>query len=555
MQVKSRQRGAYTITTVGPYAGGRSANRRRRRWPWVVVGLVLSVVLAALAYGYFSWPRGGLAADPAALARLSTPTFGGSTTVSVRAEDGAAVPVSVHSDGTLWPLRRIDPGTRLTVEAVFHRPGWAAWLAGSTQHVTSTVVAPRSALTASFLQIRKGGPVVVHFTQPVRELDVGEAKTHRLHRLVHPARAVWLGRLGDAGTVSVSAVARSWERLPPPVDVAWFPLGGPPRVLVSPQQGSRIGLDTPLRLTLSQPVSKLFHSLPWLGPSSTGGWQKVDEHTIVYRPRGYGYGLDTEVKVRLPAAVTPVSGAGKPTRLLTWSTPAGSQLRLQQLLAQLGYLPLSWSATSTDAAVSRDDQIAAAIHPPAGTFSWRYSNIPDTLAKLWRPGHENIVTRGAIMAFQSHHDLLVDGYAGRDFWRALITVVLERRHPIDGGYSYVIVHRSGSPQSLTLWHDGQTVLTTPANTGIPKAPTALGTYPVYARFVTTTMKGTNPDGSHYNDPGVPWVSYFNGGDAIHGFNRGSYGSAQSLGCVELPPSEAARVFPFTKIGTLVTVTS
>ena len=38
------------------------------------------------------------------------------------------------------------------------------------------------------------------------------------------------------------------------------------------------------------------------------------------------------------------------------------------------------------------------------------------------------------------------------------------------------------------------------------------------------MSGTNPDGSHYSDPGVPWVSYFNGGDALHGFLRASYGS-------------------------------
>ena len=33
------------------------------------------------------------------------------------------------------------------------------------------------------------------------------------------------------------------------------------------------------------------------------------------------------------------------------------------------------------------------------------------------------------------------------------------------------------------------------------------------------MSGTNPDGSHYNDPGVRWISYFNGGDAIHAFPR------------------------------------
>jgi lipoprotein-anchoring transpeptidase ErfK/SrfK len=68
------------------------------------------------------------------------------------------------------------------------------------------------------------------------------------------------------------------------------------------------------------------------------------------------------------------------------------------------------------------------------------------------------------------------------------------------------------------------------------------------------MSGTNPDGSHYSDPGVPWVSYFNGGDALHGFLRASYGSAQSLGCVEMPYDVAHRVYGYTPIGTLVDVT-
>ena len=67
------------------------------------------------------------------------------------------------------------------------------------------------------------------------------------------------------------------------------------------------------------------------------------------------------------------------------------------------------------------------------------------------------------------------------------------------------------------------------------------------------MSGKNPDGSTYHDPGIPDVSYFNGGDAIHGFSRSSYGSPQSLGCVELPFPAAAAVFPLTPIGTLVTV--
>ncbi len=97
------------------------------------------------------------------------------------------------------------------------------------------------------------------------------------------------------------------------------------------------------------------------------------------------------------------------------------------------------------------------------------------------------------------------------------------------------------------------VLSTPANTGVPGATTQQGTFPIYSRFVSTTMSGTNPDGSKYSDPGVPWVNYFNGGDAVHGFPRPSYGTPQSNGCVELPIGTAQRVFEKLSIGDLVIV--
>jgi len=97
------------------------------------------------------------------------------------------------------------------------------------------------------------------------------------------------------------------------------------------------------------------------------------------------------------------------------------------------------------------------------------------------------------------------------------------------------------------------VYSTLANTGVPAAPTVDGTFAVFEHLTSTTMTGTNPDGSHYSDPGVPWVSYFNGGDALHGFVRGGYGYPQSDGCVEMPIPNAAIVFPMTPIGTLVTV--
>ena len=554
MQVKPRGRAVFQITSVGPYASGYGRIRRRRRWPWAV-GLVVPLVLAALAFGHFAWPAGGLAVDSAGLARVSRPSLGGSLRITASTAAGTAIPVKVRSDGTIWPRRRVVPGTRILVEAVFERPGWAGGLAGAAQRVNLNVVAPTAALKESWLRVKAGAPVEVRFSRPVQEVELRGAKQATIE-LTHPARRVVLGRLGDAGSVGVSAVARSWERPPPPVDVTWFPLGGSARILVSPRQGSKLGLDTPLRLTVSEPVGKLFHAhLPWLAPSSGGRWRTVDAHTLVYRPRDYGYGLDSEVKLRLPAAVTPVGGSRKATRLLTWKTPAGSQLRLQQILAQLGYLPVRWEATDSDATRTQAGEVAAAEQPPAGHFSWRYANVPASLVHLWRPGSENVVTRGAIIAYQNDRGLSVDGYAGRDLWQALIADAISGKHSSGSGYSYVIVHRGRSPQSLELWRDGRTILTTVANTGIPRAPTALGTFPVYAHLRTTTMSGTNPDGSHYHDPGVPWVSYFNGGDAIHGFNRASYGSAQSLGCVELPFSAAEQVFPYTPVGTLVTVTS
>ena len=155
------------------------------------------------------------------------------------------------------------------------------------------------------------------------------------------------------------------------------------------------------------------------------------------------------------------------------------------------------------------------------------------------------------MMFQDTHRLTVDALAGPDVWKQLVSDAIAGKRR-DDGYSYVYVHRN-LPQSLNLWHNGHSVVTTPVNTGIASRPTDPGTFPVYSHLRVTTMSGTNPDGSHYSDPGIPWVSYFNGGDALHGFTRAQYGFPQSLGCVEMTATDAGRVYPFTPIGTLVNV--
>jgi hypothetical protein len=156
------------------------------------------------------------------------------------------------------------------------------------------------------------------------------------------------------------------------------------------------------------------------------------------------------------------------------------------------------------------------------------------------------------MAFENDHGLAADGTAGPQVWRSLIGAALTGRGS-SFGYTFVMVDKESSPQSLVLWHNGHSVVSAAVNTGIASAPTASGTFAVYEHIRVGTMSGTNPDGSHYNDPGIQFISYFNGGDALHAFTRAQYGFPQSLGCVEMALGPAGQVWPYTPIGTLVHV--
>ena len=528
------------------------SSRRRRRWPWALGTLAIALV-AALAFAFLAWPRGALRLDRSGLPQVQLPRLAGRLVrVSLQSEDGASIPVIVRRDGTFWPARRVIPGTHLVAEAVFRRPSWNSWVTGGAQTARLKFVAPSARLLARWLRVPAGKPLRVRFDRPVREVEVTGVQPVRIVRLPRPSGTVRLGTFGEAGSVGVRAVAERWERLPPPTTVTWFPPGKETMMLVWPNPGSRLRSNERLRLRFSAPVTSALHGgRPLLSPRTSGRWQRTDPHTLEFVPRGYGFGLDGRLQLKLPVPLERIGTDRRPTRKMAWTTPIASELRLEELLALLRYIPLRWTATRADAARTVSSQLAAAVHPPRGRFDWRYANTPAPLVALWHPGHYNAIVRAAIMAFENEHGLTVDAFAGRRVWQALIADVIAGK-PRTEGYSYVYVH-SAVPQSLNLWHEGEIVLTSPGNTGVPAAPTQLGTFPVFEHIPIGTMSGTNPDGSHYHDPGIRFISYFNHGEAIHAFNRASFGTPQSLGCVELPLSAAAKVYPYTPIGTLVTV--
>jgi hypothetical protein len=355
-----------------------------------------------------------------------------------------------------------------------------------------------------------------------------------------------------AGQSVMSAAARTRVYQPAPVSAR------APRILsVTPPAGAEhANGGEPVEIKFSVPLAA-GSPTPTLRPAVAGRWT-IAGSAMTFTPAS-GFPPLSAVTIRVPGGRHGVRAASgrvlARTTVSRFRTGRYRVLRLNQMLAALGYLPLAWSPASGAGAQAGTPGGAAAqprlaYSPPAGRFYW-IRGYPALLHRLWRPAARNLVEKGAVMAFQWQHRLPIDGVAGARLWHALfLATALDQAN--EHGYTYAVATQA-SPETLTIWHNGRKVLHSLANTGIPVSPTATGTYPVYLRYRFQIMRGTNPDGSHYADP-VSFVSYFNGGDAVHYFPRYSYGYQQSLGCVELPYAAAQQSWPYLSYGSLVTVT-
>jgi peptidoglycan hydrolase-like protein with peptidoglycan-binding domain len=519
---------------------------------YVLAGLMLAAVAAVVVAGVvLTSAKASLSADDVAIAKIGMPLGGGSIqSISVvTGPHSQPVPVKI-TNGRIYPETLISANERIQIQVTVKRPGWISWLAGAKQKLQLTLTTPVASLRSHYITVRKNGELRAHFKSPISAYTFGTSPDHmRRTVLPRPADVISLPHAGLAGTEYLSASPRTWEKAKT-ASISYFPAGKSATAVANPKPGTTIKPSTPITLTFSKPVSKaLGRHLPPVTPNA-GSWHTINSHTIRFEPTGYGYGLAAKVQLALPSGVRILGGqSGSGGNTASYSVPGGSMLRAQQLLSMLGYLPLKF--TGPDVPLTASAQETAATDPPKGKFSWRYDNTPAALKSFWSPGSYGTMTKGALMAFENDHGMTADGIAGPAVWKALINAIISGK---GSTFGYTFVSVSVASQSLNLWHSGKTVIgATPVNTGIPSAPTATGTYPVYEHLTSTTMSGTNPDGSHYSDPGIPWVSYFNGGDALHGFTRASYGSPQSLGCVEMPFSVAGQVWPYTPIGTLVDV--
>jgi lipoprotein-anchoring transpeptidase ErfK/SrfK len=317
----------------------------------------------------------------------------------------------------------------------------------------------------------------------------------------------------------------------------------------SPASGAKSAAsNADITITFSSPVS-LGSATPTLSPAVAGTWVQASPTSIRYDLAAPLIPSTTET-VTVPGGSSGVrarDGATLPTASSFGFTVAdGDALRLQELLAQLNFLPVSFTPTAP-APAGKD-----LAEPVLGTFNWRWTTLPAELTSQWTQGVETMITKAAVETFENQNGLTVDGLAGPQVWSTLLADAAANK--VDPApYTYVLVSKV-LPENLTLYNNGVAQYTNiPVNTGAPGADTQDGTFAVFEHVTASEMKGTNPDGSTYDDPNVPWASYFNGGDALHGFVRAKYGFPQSNGCVEMTVADAGMLWPLTPIGTLVTV--
>ncbi len=119
--------------------------------------------------------------------------------------------------------------------------------------------------------------------------------------------------------------------------------------------------------------------------------------------------------------------------------------------------------------------------------------------------------------------------------------------PVSGGQRWIDVNLS--EQSVTAYEGDAPLATFIVSTGTWQHPTVIGKYNIYVKHKTADMRGPG-----YFLPDVPYVMYFYEGYGLHGtYWHHNFGTPMSHGCVNLRTEDAAWLFDFASVGTLVNV--
>jgi len=116
-----------------------------------------------------------------------------------------------------------------------------------------------------------------------------------------------------------------------------------------------------------------------------------------------------------------------------------------------------------------------------------------------------------------------------------------------GGSRWIEVDLSS--QTVRAWQGDTVVRRMVVSTGIARYPTPTGRFHIYAKYPSVTMSGPG-----YSLPGVPHTMYFYRGFALHGtYWHHNFGHPMSHGCINLTRADAAWLYGWAPVGTLVVI--
>lgn len=109
-------------------------------------------------------------------------------------------------------------------------------------------------------------------------------------------------------------------------------------------------------------------------------------------------------------------------------------------------------------------------------------------------------------------------------------------------------------QHAYLYENGKVVYSYPISSGLVGHDTNLGHFRIYAKVALQDMGDPKLIKADYFTPNVPWISYFDADEALHGaYWHHNFGHRMSHGCVNMPIPAAKLVYTWAPIGTEVWV--
>lgn len=282
--------------------------------------------------------------------------------------------------------------------------------------------------------------------------------------------------------------------------------------------------------------------------------------------------------VNANVAITTISPSIPDSSAATLATQANARLKTNYTISngrtKSVRIPVdvlaSWISAQPD---SRNHQLSLRVNKPA-VSAWVEQNVPNALAvapvdqhDLYTPEGRKIAVKNVgrsglkvktttsaatsvISGLQSGSPVLAVAQMETDPYK-IVKDTVPHNFSVPNGDPWVQIDLTA--QTLTTYKGTTKVASYPVATGKAGHETPDGTFYVYLRYDTQTMRGPG-----YVSPGVRYINYFTGSIATHAapWNVANInaGRPSSHGCVNMLPQDAQAVYNFAPLGTMVQVT-